>query len=331
MSNQTDTLTDRARRARTVASGETDTAVDRLVDRSDPGGRRGNPPSRVRQQRRAEEIAEEIDIGREGVGTVDRIGGLDIFLRSEGTEQFGTNVRESFASEADFVEAGDVDPRVDSQAIAAQPFVAPDRRPTVAERARSQTAADAQFIEAGDLRAEVGGLGVESLAVREGRRSTVAERTRTGLAADDPFAEPGDFAVEVGATGIESARATDTGQRRIAARQFAAETPVETFDPATDIQATDGGFGLTSDAQREVAARQFESEFDLFGTGELDPASDVRATDSGFGLGEGPAREIAAANLESQLDGVDVDPADIQLEPTETGGFEAIFEREVRR
>jgi len=326
-----DRTTDRAQRLQAVRSGSADDAVERRVPDSNPGGSVDESPSRSRQERRARSIADEIDIDRRGVGTVDRIGGLDVFLRGPGPSQFGREVREDFAAEADFVTSADVDPNVDAEAISAQPVVARDRRPTVAERARSQTAADAEFIESRDLQAEVGAAGVTALGVRDSRRDDIRQRTRQGLAEDDPFARPSDFDVAVSDRGIESAGLTDSGQRSVAARQFADETPVETFDPGSDIQATDGGFGLTSGAQREVAARQFEQEFEQFGRGELDPTTDVRPVDDGYGLAQEPAAEIAAADLDAQYEDIDITPEDISLEPTGDGGFEAVFETEVRR
>ena len=102
-------------------------------------------------------------------------------------------------------------------------------------------------------------------------------------------------------------------------------------DPDRDVAQTDDGFGLATDAERQVAARQFESEFDQFDRGELDPDDDVRPIDGGFGLGEDPARQVAAADLDRQVDEVDVSPGDIELEETDDGGFEAVFETEVRR
>ncbi|MDR9382727.1 MAG: hypothetical protein RI560_13815, partial [Natronomonas sp.] len=87
----------------------------------------------------------------------------------------------------------------------------------------------------------------------------------------------------------------------------------------------------TSGAQRRLSARQFESQFDLFGTGELDPATDIRAVDGGYALAQEPAAEIAAADLDAQYDDIDITPEDINLEPTGDGGFEAVFETEVRR
>lgn len=100
--------TDRARRLDAVRSGQRETAIARRDSGVRGGGRDRNVPSRSRQNRAAREIANEIDVDREGVGTVDRLDGLDVFLRSEGTEQFSETVAEDFAGEADFVTPADV-------------------------------------------------------------------------------------------------------------------------------------------------------------------------------------------------------------------------------
>ena len=126
------------------------------------------------------------------------------------------------------------------------------------------------------------------------------------------------------ATGIQSAGLTDAGAERRASEQFAAETPLNSVTPA-DVTDTDSGFALDSEAQRRSAARQFESEIGLFEAGDLG-AGDVRDTSSGFGLAEDPARELAASELSEQT-GETVAPSDIELNPQDDGGFEAVFER----
>ena len=325
-----DRTTARAQRRQAVADGTRSDAVDRRSPRSDPRGSAAETTSRDRQQQAARDVAGDIDIDREGVGTVDRLDGLDVFLRSPGEREWGSTLRTEFADEADFVERDDVDAGIDPDAISAAPEVAPGRRDRVADRARRETAADAEFIEQRDLDADVGAMGVRSIEVREDHRPAVAERTRTQLAADDPFAQPDDFEAEVGAAGIEQAGLTDTGARRRAGRQFEAETPLETVDPDRDVTADGDAFALDDPAQRRIAAREFEAEIDLFDTGALDPATDIRDTDAGFGLGEEPARQVAAADLDRQIDEMDVTASDIQLEDT-GDGWEAVFEREVRR
>jgi hypothetical protein len=316
--------TDRARRLEAVQSGQRETAIDRADSGVRGGGRDRNVPSRNRQNRVASEIANEIGVDREGVGTVDRLEGLDVFLRSSGTEQFAETVTEDFAAEADFVEPADVDPNVDPEAISAAPAVAPGRRDDVAARARQGTAADARYIEPQDLDAEVGPRGVASVAVAEGRRDDVAARAASGLAADAPFAEPGDFGIDVSASGITDAALTSAGERRVVARQFESQTPLADVNPTADIEAAGEGFALAQSAERRVAARRFESDIGLFESGELDPQSDLRQTDSGFSLAEGPAREVAAERLDEQVPEVSVSPGDIDLRPVDDG-FEAIF------
>jgi len=289
------------------------------------------PTSRERQQQRKTEIANELDISREGVGSVDRLQGVDVFLRSPGVDQFGTDVANEFASDADFVSASDVNPRVDGDDISANPVVAAGRRDDVAQRARSQTAADAEFITAGDLSADVGKRGVSGLAVAPNRRDDVAQRAAADIASDDQFATPGDISVDVGPSGIESAGFTDAGQRRRAGRQLESQTALETVDPTADL--TDSGDGLALDraAKRRATARSFEDDLGLFAQGSLDATDDIRPTDSGFGLAREPARRVAADQIDEQVGEVDVTPEMVELTQTDSGAFEASFETEVRR
>ena len=315
--------TDRAQREQAVATGAATDAVDPVSTRSNPGGRaaEGSTRSRLRETRR--EVASEVGVDREGVAAIDRLRGTDVFLRSPGVEQFGASVAEQFASAADFVSDADVDPNVDADAISADPVVAADRRDDVAARAREQTASDTQFVKRDDLDVDVGDSGVTGLAVAQSRRDDVAERTRQALAADDPYANPGDFAVDVTARGVASAGLSDRGAQRRAGRQFEATTPLAEVG-SDDLRATDdGGFALDDRAQRRSAARSFEGQYDVFGSGELD-SGDVRATGGGFALAREPAREVAAEQIDDQVADTDVGPGDVTL--TETGdGFEATF------
>ena len=282
--------TKRAQRLESVSQGESNDAIDRLVDRRPRTDNSRKTTPRTRQQTARRDVADDIDIVRDGVGVVDRIGeGIDVFLRSAGVRGFDENIRRDFASEADFVERGDIDSRIDAQNISADPIVARDRRDRVADRARRQ------------------------------------------FADDDPFAEPDDFDVGVDRFGIEDAGLSQMGERRRAGRQFEAETPLRSVDPERDLTRMDDGFGLGRGAQRRLSAREFESEFDLFGTGDLDPETDIRSVNGGFGLAEGPTRQVAAADIDAQLDDFSVGPDDIELRETSDGQFEAMFEREVRR
>jgi len=328
MSN--DPTTARARRQQAVETGTATDAVDTLSGGTNPRSQGRQTPTRQAQTRAKREVAEEIDIDSEGVGSVDRLDGLDVFLRTSGVDAFGDNVRQDFAAEADFVTAADIDPNVDGEAISAAPVVAADRRDDVADRARQQTAADAQFITAADLDADVGDRGVSGIEVAESRRDDVAARTRSQLAADDPFATASDFGVTVGATGVTDAGLTDDGKRRRAGRQFESETPLEMVDPFADVTQTDSGFSLDDDAQKRSAARGFEDELEFFGQGSLS-GSDIRDIDGGFGLAREPARELAADRLDAKIGRFDIGPDDIELTETDSGRFEGSFEREVSR
>jgi hypothetical protein len=270
---------------------------------------RSRPPSRQRQRSEAERVAEELGINRGGVATTDTLdGGIDAFLRSSGARAFGESIRGDFADEADFVTPGDVNPRIDRQAIAANPVVAEQRRDDVAERARQQTAEDARFIESNDLRADVGPRGVSGLSIPDARRDDVADRARTGLAAEDRFAKPGDFGVDVGASGIESAGFTDSGARRRASRQFESQTLLDEVDPQSDIKASGDGFALGETPQREIAATRFERDTPL---DDVDPFGDVTRSDDGFGLDMGAQKQIAAGELDEQFGSVDIGTGDV--------------------
>lgn len=150
------------------------------------------------------------------------------------------------------------------------------------------------------------------------------------LAADDEFTEPADLDVDVGPGGVRSASLSDQGRRRRAGRQLEAETPLDEVDPAADLTQTDDGLALDSAAERRSAARGFEDRLDAFEQGSLDGDA-VRETDDALGLAREPAREAAADRIDDQLPDVAVGPDDVTLEETAGGGFEASFEREVRR
>jgi len=258
--SQNPPTTDRARRQRGVETGARTDAVDRVPDPPDPRGRGPQTTSRSRQTTTARDVAGELGIDRSGVGTVDRIEGMDVFLRSGGADEFAEIVQTDFASDADFVAPDDVQARVDADAISADPFVAPDRRDDVANRARQQTASGTEFVEPADLQADVGAMGVTGLGVRESRRDDVATRTQRSLAGEDPFIEPDDIAVEVGAMGVTSAGVREDRRDDIAAREFEATTPLGSVDPDTDLTATGDGFGLTTGAQRRLGALQIDEQ-----------------------------------------------------------------------
>lgn len=266
-----------ARREQAVREGTADDAVDTLDRGADPRGFRRKTPSRQRQQQVKQDIAEEIDIGRRGVGSVDRIGGLDVFLRSPGVDQFGENVAEDFAGQADYVEAEDVDPRVDQQDIQARPIVDPQRRPAVRERATESVAAEDQYAKPGDFRAEVGPRGVRSVGLTDmGARQRAGRQfeAETSLFDVDPTAdiEPADGGFALG----------DTAQRRAATRGFEADYGLfdrGELDPSEDVRTVGDGFGLGKDEVREVAAARIDDQINQF---DISPSDiDLEKTDAG--------------------------------------------------
>lgn len=256
-----------------------------------------------RRRQQAQRAREAIDTGRETFAEALDLD--DDFIRpvqlDDRGEEIGfvpdkrgrSTLAERFADQRPFVEPADALVDADPRE-GVLTRTNPDAADEIGERAERDFASGVDFIESEDLEAQVGPGGVEDITTRRSRRDDIGQRVATDLAADDPFAEPGDFAVDVGTEGIEGARFTSGGRRRRATRQF-----TETFD-------------------------EFEE-------GDLDPESDIRETNGGFGLARGPAREVAAADIDRQLPNIDIGPDDIDLQETETGGFEASFEREVRR
>jgi len=282
MSN--DRTTARAQRRQAVADGTRSDAVDRTSRRANPRGSAAETTSRGRQQQTARDVAGDIDIEREGVGTIDRIGGgMDVFLRSSGTEQFRDTVREDFAGQAEFVERDDVDPGVDPQAISAAPQVARDRRDAVAQRARDQTAADADFVRSADLTADVGARGVSGIEIAEGRRDTVGQRAREQTAADADFVEPADLSADVTARGIGGIQIADDRRDAVAQRARQEVAGDDPFAEASDFEADVGDLGveeigLTRQGERRRAARELdEQQPDV----DITPG-DLERTEDGF-------------------------------------------------
>ena len=199
-------------------------------------------------------------------------------------------------------------------------------RETLAER----FADDREFVDPDDTLVQAGPREGVTTRTDPDRLDDIGAEAAQDLAADDEFTRPDDLDVDVGPGGVTDAGLTNQGRRRRAGRQLEAETPLDEVDPAADLTQTDDGLGLDTAAQRRSAARGFEDDIDTFGQGEL-TGDDVRQTDSGFGLAREPAREAAADRIDAQLPDVAVGPDDVTLTETEGGGFEASFEREVRR
>ena len=220
--------------------------VDRLPDRTDPRGRGGQTPSRQAQQELRQEIAADIGIDPEGIGVRAGRDGIDVFLRSEGEEGFRDSVRDDFADEADFVERGDIDPRIDARQIAADPRIRDSRQDEVAERAREETADDLDFVERGDLNVEVGSRGVEDLAIAEPDEpeegevgqpvvrgpDAVEARARQELGDETDFVEPDELDIQVGELGIDEVAIAEDARDDISDR--AREETAEELDFVTE-------------------------------------------------------------------------------------------------
>ena len=173
---ESEPTTDRARRQRAVERGATDTAVDRMSDRMTPRVQQAKTTSRTAQRESKQGVAEELDIDPSGVGSRSEIGGgVDVFLRSTGAEQFGARVRQQFAGEASFVEPADVTPNVNAREISASPQLASDRRDECADADRPGT---------GD-RDAVAGFEIRSLESVDSQPQEFEKDTRLGTERTD--------------------------------------------------------------------------------------------------------------------------------------------------
>ena len=146
-----------------------------------------------------------------------------------------------------------------------------------------------EFVEPGDAEVDADPRrGVET-RVRRDRKDDVRERAAVEFAGEDEFTEPDDLEVQVGRGGVEQIDVTDRGQRR-------------------------------------RAGRQFESQFETFGPGDLDPDRDIRQTDDGFGLERQPAKRAAAEQFDAEFPDIDITTSDVTLEERSDGSFDASFE-----
>jgi len=284
--------TDRSRRLEAVRSGQRETAVDRRQT-TEPRSR--DITSRSEQNRIASNIADEIDVDREGVGTVNRTDGLDVFLRTSGTDEFEEEVRSDFASSADYVRPTDVAPRVDPEQIEASPTIPTGRRDDIRTRTASSLASDDQFLKPQDFDVDVGERGIDVTP-----NEVVKQSDGFGLG-EEP-------------------------RRQLAAREFEDSTSLSDVGPDQLVEQSDG-FGLPTSAKRRSAARRLESEFNQFDSGELDPSEDVRQLDDGFGLARDEAREVLTDRINEQTS-VSVSPGEIDIELND-GEYEAFFSRQV--
>jgi hypothetical protein len=199
-------------------------------------------------------------------------------------------------------------------------------RDTLAER----FASDREFVDPDDTLVDADPRQGITTRTDPDRLDDIGAEAAQDLAAADEFTRPDDLDVDVGPGGVRGAELSDQGRRRRAGRQLEAETPLDEVDPAADLTQTDDGLGLDTAAQRRSAARGFEDDLDTFDQGSLGTDA-VRETGEGFGLAREPAREAAADRIDEQLPDVAVGPDDVTLTETDAGGFEATFEREVRR
>jgi len=304
--------------------------VSRLRDRASTAfQQRRQQAESFREQldARRESFAGELGIGGDMVEPI-QFGDRDTDVGFVPTAEGRGELVADFANERPFVEPGDATVQADPRE-GTRTMTAPSARDEIGTRARQETAGTSEFITGDDLDVAVGAGGVESIQTAPDRRDDIADRVQQSVASQDEFTQPGDVGVDVTARGITDVGLTDTGARNRAAREFTAATPLDDVDPQTDLSGTEGGFGLTTTAQRRAAARGFEDTLDTFGQGELNPATDLRQTDDSFGLTRPLAREAAADEIDQQLPDVAVGPSDIELEEVDGGRFEASFSTEV--
>lgn len=146
--------------------------------------------------------------------------------------------------------------------------------------------------------------------VDPGEFDDVAARARRQTANGREFVESDDLVAEVGAGGVNDLRFASGAQRRVAARQFEADTNLTDVDPATDVRSTDDGFGLAEPAQRQLAASQLREQTPLT---DVDPQTDLRTAGDGFGLDRRAQRRAAAERFESTTGFDDLGPTDVEL------------------
>jgi len=244
--------TARAQRQQAVAEGSRETAVDRLSGRSNPGGNGPETTSRERQRRTKQDIAEELDISREGVGSVDRLGGLDVFLRSPGVDEFDQQLREQAAEDEQFIQPADLGTEIDPQELSGRVTgVRQPRRDNVAAR-RIEANSPYQTLTEDDVTQQSeGGFGVTETKQRSFTASEIA--SDTALETVDPQADlqptDGGFGLDLGA------------ERRLVAESTEQSTPLSSVDPQSDVTVVDGEPQLTDRTRKEAGAAQLDEQF----------------------------------------------------------------------
>ena len=286
------------------------------TDPTIPERRRPDVAARARRETATDrELIEPDDLGAEVTGR----GVEDLGIRESRFDAVGQRARRSAAGEDEFARPDDFQADVTREGIEGVAFTDDGERRRAGRQFEAETP-----LEQIDPQADVREAG-DGFELAEDRQRDIAvieldpEFPRQDLGRSDVRPAGDGFAPTAGV------------ERQAAAFEFEDETPLSSVDPRDDVTTTGDGFGLASDAQRRVAAREFEQELDLFGRGELDPSSDIRDIDDGFGLARDPAREVAADSIDDQLEDINVTPSDIELEETDSGEFEGVFEREVRR
>jgi len=150
------------------------------------------------------------------------------------------------------------------------------------------------------------------------------QRRKAAFQLDDQFPRQDLGAADVTATD-EGFRADERTRRRATAFEFEDQTPLNDVDPRQDIQPREqGGFGLTMDRQRDVAAMQLDEQF----PNQNLTAGDVTTTGEGFRADQQTQRRAAAFDLDEQIGLVDIGSGDVTQEG-DSFGLTPAAEREV--
>ena len=124
----------------------------------------------------------------------------------------------------------------------------------------SDFAADRPFVEPGDALIDADPVGGTRTSVDPAAFDDVAARARQQSAGQQQFVEPGDLDAEVTPGGVTGVEVRPGRQDDIAARRFESTTALDDVDPTTDLERTGDGFGLSTQARRELGAIEIDEQ-----------------------------------------------------------------------
>ena len=261
--SETGPTTDRAQRLQAVKGGERATAIEDLAGRRPSG--EATRSSRTRQQQTKQSVADELDVDREGIGSVERLDGLDVFLRSEGVDQFSEELRQQASQDKQFVRPSDLATDIDPTDLTGRVTgLREGRRDNVAAR-RIEANSPYQSLTEGDVTPQDGGgFGVTERKQRSFTASEIA--ADTALESVDPQADltptDGGFGLDLGA------------ERRLVAESTEASTPLSDVDPQTGVTLVNGEPTLTDQTRKRAGAAKLDQQFPDFDIGPGDVSLD---------------------------------------------------------